>query len=394
MKRFLLGVTILFSLSFCTDKKEVSTQLKIVEANKVGTVIFELDSLTPNMNNHMHLVDDGSQAILYVLTPFKNRIVGFDFKSGEKVKEIEFKSDPMTPLKIGGIMEGFYYHNSDSIFLFNKYRNQVMIGNDLGEYRVFFDFLKDFPDTRENRTFWTRLTQNNIPFIVNDSLMYFGGNYDMRVDGTFDVESKTELMLNFNDFQVTKQIPVSSAYIPGNYYMINRVRASKTYWKELNRAYFSFPNADSVLVKDFNTGEIHSFWAEDPRMIRPKEYSDQKIYANETMGKEGQVAQDYGQGGYPSIFFNPYKNQIVRSSFLGIKNFEYDRFMAKEYVIHDALHFYDAATEEYLGTIDFDGYMDERFVYFDENNFYAVDYSNYEEEDQMVLDKYAYPDFN
>lgn len=392
MKRFLLGVTILFSLSFCSDK-EVFSRLKIVEATKIGTKIFELDSLTPNMNNHMHLVDEGNQAILYVLTPFKNRIVGFDFKSGEKIKEIEFKSDPMTPLKIGGIMEGFYYHSNDSIFLFNKFRNQVMIGNDKGEYQVFYDFLIDFPDTPLNRTFWTRMTQNNSPFIVNDSLMYFGGNYDIGYDGSFIENSKTELVLEFSDSKVTKQIPIPSAYIPGNFYTVNRVRASKAYSKELNRVYFSFPNSDSVLVKDFNSGELYSFLADDPRMLKFNEYSDQKSFVNQISGKEGQVAQEYAQGGYPSIFFNPYKNHIIRASFLGIRNFEYDRFMSKEYVIHDALHFYDAQTEEYLGSVDFDGYMDERFIYFDENYFYVVDYASYDEEDQMVLDKYEYPDF-
>ncbi|UCS92854.1 hypothetical protein KZP23_19615 [Echinicola marina] len=140
---FVLSLVLLGFLFSCESERK---SIEYYE-QPTGKLVFELDSLTPNAAHHMQLAEVNGKKLLYVLSPFGNRFVVFDFYSGKKVKEFSFPNSEEMPISIGEYHTGFYFHRPDSIFMVARGSN-LFLGRESGDFDAVFRFRKEFPNDR------------------------------------------------------------------------------------------------------------------------------------------------------------------------------------------------------------------------------------------------------
>ncbi|UCS92853.1 hypothetical protein KZP23_19610 [Echinicola marina] len=203
----------------------------------------------------------------------------------------------------------------------------------------------------------------------------------MRTDLLFDLKTKK--------VERTTLYP-KGVYKPGVYYSVDRYSPGRAYSKENHTIYYSFPNADSIYAKDVNSGKVKAFYAKDENL---QPFIEMQSYEEiSDMMKNSQATYISQQGAYYSIFAVDEKDMVVRSAYLGIPNYDPQIHNERGYAINKALMFFRQSDHQHLGTIYLKN-IDERFVFFDEDHFYVYSFDHQDNEDQMVLDQYDYPEF-
>lgn len=386
MKRIILFIlTILFYCQCSTNKSNNSITYY---TDSEGKIEFELDSLTPNYANHMQLVQENGINKLFILSPFNNRILGYDFDNFSKLEDFSILKEDMNNISFGDFYHGFFIHNKDSIFFLSNI-SKLILSNNQGEYSILFDFIKHTDD----RDYWPKLTQFNKPILLNDSIISIGGMYQSNAMIHSD-EVLVEMNFNMNKktFELNTPLP-KGVYKEGNFYFPDRVRPGRVFSKKHNKIFYSFPNADSIYVKDLlniKTG-LKGIFAKEEKLQPFIEIDNNELFA-EFVTEKSKIYQTQ-QGGYNSIFVNDNKNLLVRSAYLGIKDYDIEKHNNREYSIDKALMFFDLNNYQHLKTIYLKN-IDERFLFFDDDYFYVYCFDSQKEEDKLVFDKYAYPEFD
>lgn len=384
MKKVLGYILILIVYCQCTSENNSINYYSSI----VGIKEFELDSLTPNYVHHMQLVEENGENHLYLLSPYNNRFLVYDFNDSRFIEEFRFENEEMNNIKIGSYYLGFYIHNKDSIFLLSTI-SKLFLGNKGGDYTLLFDFVKHTDD----RDFWLKFTQINKPIMLNDSIIKFGGMYQRNTLAHIE-GAKTDMDFNFktNTFNLVTTLP-KGIYTVGNYYFPDRVRPSRVYSKKYGKVFYSFPNADSIYVKDLvdDKDTLKGIFAKENN-LQPFIEIDNLDGFTDVLSNGSRVYQTQ-QGAYNSLFLNDNKDLLIRTAYLGIKDYDPKEHVTNGYTINKAIMFFDLKDYSHLKTIYLKN-IDERFMFFDEDYFYVYSFDSQKDEDKIIFDKYAYPEFD
>jgi hypothetical protein len=88
---------------------------------------FSLDSITTQETNYIQMIDDDRIALY---NPPGNTICIFNHYTGSELEKIQLYKEG--PQAVRGI-QGFYYHNSDSVWLYQSWENMLVLVNNKGE---------------------------------------------------------------------------------------------------------------------------------------------------------------------------------------------------------------------------------------------------------------------
>lgn len=122
------GIVIALSVSACGNR-DVNGRLgdnkytMLQRENKY----FALDSLTTQETNYIQMIDDDRVALY---NPPGNTICVFNHHTGSELEKIQLYKEG--PHAVRGI-QGFYYHNTDSIWLYQSWENMLVLVNHKGE---------------------------------------------------------------------------------------------------------------------------------------------------------------------------------------------------------------------------------------------------------------------
>jgi hypothetical protein len=111
---------IFFLVLFSSCHKEKGNLNKLIHLELVDEVIFELDSMTPVYSNDYQVISENDVLKLLFWNPRNSSIYIYDLETQKHLKTIQFEKEGNNG--VGNKVSGFYYHNSDSIFLHSYYQ--------------------------------------------------------------------------------------------------------------------------------------------------------------------------------------------------------------------------------------------------------------------------------
>jgi hypothetical protein len=336
-------ICVLFSA--CGNKE--SERNMYFDLERVGSISFPLDSLTSYFN-HFQVVNEGDRRLLYMLTQFYNRYVIFDIETQEMVKSFKFENDTRSPITIGAISSsGFSFISSDSIFLYDFNRQNIFLGNEKGDKKFIVSMRKQFLFEREC---WGTAFQSAAPIMINDSFLsvtgaVVAGKTPLKLNQTSDFN------LNFNTKEVCRTMNFPSAYFTNNYYPTNRLRPTRALDEERSLVYYNYLNSDSIQILNYKTGNLTSFYANNIGKLPTIETSDFDEFRTFEDGFDNQRIYNSSQGTFITIYYNSFKDEIIRVGSRGIQDFSIQNHDVEFYKYDKIISFYDAVSHRFLGNI-------------------------------------------
>lgn len=315
-KYFIIAV---FSLSFiaCSslnDKDRLGTgEYSLVQEQDKFVL---LDSMTSQETNYMQVINDKMIAI-YNLPA--HTICVFDLEKGVEVGKVQLHKDG--PNSVRGI-QGFYYHSSDSIWLYQSWEKNLVLVNNKG---IVLN-KKNIQDRLQEKAFKTNLSVAPFPLTdlpilkIDDMFVLQGMNGPEVVDGLlpactilFDMKKDT--------------IKIANEYPPvyGDRESINDNWGTFPYrvvpytLNKESEMILSFPADDNIYVYNIKSGEKKCYFAgysqyKEMRPIAGTQKSDLQRHYLEQMQ-------------YAGIFYDEYNNVYYRLVTLPI--YDYDIYDEK-----------------------------------------------------------------
>ncbi|MFC4634537.1 hypothetical protein ACFO3O_11500 [Dokdonia ponticola] len=124
---------LIISFSFYTCQKEKSeNSLKILKVNTVDHFTINDPNLMFKYSYNVDLIKTDSTKFLIGLINLHDKMEILDLKNQSIIKEIYFSEDPSF-IKHDLMIDDFYYHNSDSIFLYSYNSQKIGVINSNGD---------------------------------------------------------------------------------------------------------------------------------------------------------------------------------------------------------------------------------------------------------------------
>lgn len=394
--KLIFSIVLILFFSVSCNRDNFDDKMEIYD-NKVGEVILKLDSLTPSYMHHFQIVNEGNNKLLYALSPLKNRFLVYDLNSGEFIKSFVYESTDKQKISIGKYRNGFFYHSKDSIFLVSL-SHQIFLGTENGDLLEIFNVPKMY---RDQQGVWPFANPNSKPIFYNDSILSLGGVnenakslYEEGLHTDFNIILNEDLnkMKNLTNYLDTK-FPKGS-YVEGNYYTPQRKHPARYFSKAENLVYYSFIHSDSLYSKEISTGKMKSFFTQIKHMepfINIQSVNELQEVLSSSIGQREYNAK---QGRYSTVAVNEKKDLIIRVAYLGIKDFNIELYTDGFYKnLNYGIIFIDRKSHRQLKTIYLQN-IDDTSILFDDDYFYVYCFDSQKEENKLVFDKYAYPEFD
>ncbi|MCD7937044.1 MAG: DUF4221 domain-containing protein [Tannerellaceae bacterium] len=312
---FLLAI---ISLVGCESNK--NEQDRIGEANytfeKTPNTLFALDETTTQVGAYIQFDTDKNQLIY--LNPGVRNICVFDFQTGETIGKVEIQKEGPHALQSGNI-QGFYYVNPDSTYLYDYWSKQLVLINQKGEILEKIDLNRYFipdPDNIENPPYIYPHTDAPMK-IVNDKLILQGTT--LKTHLAKHQNPNTTAIYNLLTGEMTFCNPYPSIY--GGVENLDKwgffsyLMPSYTL-NDSGEMILAFPADDAISVVDLNTLESRSFFAG---------YSDSKNIRTSPAGKaqnpQEELAEYLEHTLYAGIFYDPYNQLYYRLALKSLKDY-------------------------------------------------------------------------
>ncbi|WP_338222009.1 hypothetical protein [Algoriphagus sp. oki45] len=285
---------------FGCQNPNVSSSIKKLVA--IEEIKFELDSLTPDYFHGMEIVEKNDSLYFTFLNDLTNSIYYYDFESKQFVNRLEFEVGEM------GIHRGvmtYSHFGMDSIFLFGKGRTSYWSnfkGEILDKFELIDLSLRQSP-----------YSSNVSPIIITEDAFYYNsimwGNYfrEFQPILKFDVRNrKVELFDHYPEvyFQEGDWGAFAFDYI----YQVHD--------KSENQVYYSFPNSNTIFVRDLATEKIlemtDSYFG--PRITPPFENNNYVFESEDWLLKMNSVSI------FGPIFLDKGSNTLIRTFSYGVKS--------------------------------------------------------------------------
>jgi len=298
MKKYII-ILILF-ISSCSIK-ENKTNLIVSKSIK-----FRIDS---SMNfyswqNQVKEIDNNS--FLFRRNSLNNEIVVYNISDTDNIlKRIKFKKEGVNSIPR---LNGFHFHNWDSIFVSTSYINTMYLSDSSGTIYNKVSAL--------NQGQKTMMTDNRNPFFFNKNKIYsnsippFYGEYkDVFNNATLDA------VFDFNlDMYETTPVMYPKEYLKDHsYWSVDQIMYYRTYNPKRQNIIYSFPISDSLLIYDLNNSKSLKKYSAKSQKIK---YVDDYKNAENAFHK----TYKYTQAQYSSVIYDIYRDIYYRVAILPSDN--------------------------------------------------------------------------
>lgn len=315
MKRFCLAFIVII---WSCDSRRGSNYLNYDEFI-VDSVSLKLDNSTSLDFYYIHTFNE----YLVSLNQITNSIDKYSLETGELVKRIEFPVNG--PEGITGVLQGFTYHNPDSIFVFIKGKlNGGILFNENGE---FLDRIRHTDVQSEARTLINHASTGGNPTIkIGDKLHFM--RYPLF--DTYNPSNINDLYplsliydLNSNELIFDSLITFPEYYHDEIWSIfdltfsraINDKSQSILSWPLLEHLLLYDPNSKNIVVKDAKSKFHQNSTKPFPGTPRP-DLPDKTTLSNIR---------------YRSILFDPYRKLYYRIAVLPLKDVEGKQYFPNSY---------------------------------------------------------------
>lgn len=337
-ERRLLFKTELIKILFLSCSKKVSYNQFAGELEDKCSIVqtsmrqFVLDENTPSDINYLQYVTNDTMPCLTLLNNFNNSIYLYDALNGDIMDSIHFEKEGANGV---GTIQGYYYHNDDSIFIYPYATGRVYMANRQSKvlqcYHLYNvdSVLEDtvhflpvpFMETRLPMFYWNGRLMLSAGFMFDSSLE--------KKDNLF-VCMTYKLHTGHTDFALPYP-EVYRRYNWGNGEMFYRQPAVTM--TDKGELLYSFPTSHEIWRYNSTTGRIDSIYAGSNMIRQIVPFSTQKeVIPNEV---PGHVISEwyYSQPSYEGIWADPYKGFYYRIARLPNPNHQRNTFNDKPVIV-------------------------------------------------------------
>lgn len=318
-----LGIMLLFCS--CETKKTKVNVVRHQEFNEkkiiknVGTINFELDSITAPKINALQEYNNGINNYLIYLNEETGNLYINDVNSKKIVKTIKIQDELPSHNKM---FQGFYYHNSDSIFVFS-FKPKIILINDQGHVIREYVLRGSNSSTQEEeenifRGFWS--TTLNQSYVFNDTL-YLSS---VRVGGNKIKRKKIQILLDLkNGNSSVGNVAFPSNYGLHDYGELHYDTYSVVANPNKNLLVYSFPGYEKLITQELTTGKIYEKEAQNESISYFVEFNED--HYKEAKGKE-RLEYFMTTACYGAIYYDKYRDVYYRIALLPVdkENANYD----------------------------------------------------------------------
>lgn len=321
MKNLLPLLFLLFSIISCqTDKPN---DYLIFNDFLTNQVFLSLDDSTSLDFFFIHTYSDSSKNFFLSLNPITNSVDKYSLESCELVKRISVPIDG--PEGINGILQGFTYHNSDSIFLYIKGKvNGGIIINDEGK---FIDRLRHRDVESEARTLINHTSTGSNPTIKINGKLYFMRYPLFDTYNPSNINDQYPLSLSYD--LTKKELEFDSLITYPTFYQneiwsIFDLTFSRTF-NEKKQTVISWPLLDYLLIYDIQNGKMSK---KSAKSILDKEIS--KPYPGTPRADQPDNTTLSGLR-YRTIIYDPWKSLYYRIAVLPLSDVDGKQYFPNSY---------------------------------------------------------------
>ena len=161
---------------------------------KVGERIYNLDDNTSCLIEYIQFIDEDSIQLFALLNSYKNAIYLYDAQTGVFKDTIPFQLEGNDGV---GKLQGFFYHNPDSIFTYQYGSGQIALANAEGKVKQrfsLFDMEKIMSDTL--RLLPNPSPKTYAPIFYHEGLLTMVGS--LYLESSFETAENSFVSLHFN----------------------------------------------------------------------------------------------------------------------------------------------------------------------------------------------------
>jgi len=307
MKIFYIIITILFFS--CKERKD---ELLKENIHKLELTFNNLDSIVLNENSSNFFmlsqeIELDKAEYLIQINPFPtepNKIFFNSIKNSDLSFVLDF--DIEGPNGVGNMSE-FFFHNFDSIFIFDKYSYRVSLVDSSGLIMRKY-LLRDVSGTKPNEnTVMTWLSNKSKPFLINNNL-YIPTLPD--VDPFYSDYSKENLLmeLDLKSGKFNLMLGYPTKYREGGYWGgSDHILPSIAQSVNDNKLIISYPIEDSIFSFDIASNVLSPIFLLKSKLF--SEINPSSIFLSE---REDLLKFQLGTDYYFSLLSDPYRNLYYR----------------------------------------------------------------------------------
>lgn len=332
----MLGLLCILFLGSCSESGVRNVNRKkfkdVCTVEQTGKKQFILDTNTSTSLSFLQYIPGDTLQRLSFLNTYSNSIYLYDNESGEFLDTIRFDKEGAHGV---GEIQGYCYHNDDSIFIYPYAAGRVYLANNEGKVQKIYQ-LYDVDAISEDTTRFVP-----VPYMETTLPMFFRGG-TLFLSGGFladtSLERKDNTFVNIA-YDVRTETPRYAVPYPEVY---------RRYCWGNGEFFYRQPGVAMASGGDllFNFPAVHELWRYNPATgVCDSLYAGSHLIENiEPIGKEKKVFPDdvsgdliadwyYSQPSYESVFADPYKGLYYRIARLPNPNHKANTFNDKPVVI-------------------------------------------------------------
>lgn len=314
MKNCVCSIIFLCIVFLACSTKDYDSQGKTVDEKSafLGQVVLQMDSVSNFDFTEFQVVQEDDTELLLVLNTVNFSLDYYELETGEMVKRTVIVRDEKFPLRP---LYGFYYHNADSIFLFNQMLlNGTSLVNAKGEVVSQFSPQKvDRTNPQEMmKSLVNHYSKPNNMTIYKDGALYFS---DLSLNGFLNSDEDMKAFrpaikvdLVKNEVLQIDQITVPEFYHgkvwPLELGMYSRIRQGD-WW------IYSWNAMDSLLVFDSDWKFVKAVNAKS-EFAKPLKYS-----VVSDAPSDSEIREKVSQTTYSSLIYDAYRDVYYRFATIG-----------------------------------------------------------------------------
>ncbi|GAB2617717.1 DUF4221 family protein [Belliella aquatica] len=321
MKNLIPILFLLFTIISCQNDKPNS--YLVYDDYLKGQVSLSLDDSTSLDFFFINTYSDSAKNFFLSLNPITNSVDKYSLESGELVKRIDVPIDG--PEGITGILQGFTYHNSDSIFLFIK--GKVSGGIIINDEGKFIDRLRHRDVQSEARTLINHATNGSNPTVkINDELYFmryplFDTYNPSNINDQYPLSLSYDLAKKELEFDSLITYPT---FYQNEIWSIFDLTFSRTF-NEKKQTVISWPLLDYLLIYDLQNGKVSKKPA--------KSNLDKEVPRPYTGAPKGDQADKTTLSAlrYRAIIYDPWKSLYYRVAVLPLSDVDGKQYFPNSY---------------------------------------------------------------
>lgn len=277
---------------------------------RTGEKVYPLDKNTSGNIEYLQYIGNDSLLRFSFLNSHTNSIYLHDAESGELLNIIEFDKEGANGV---GSIQGYCYHNDDSIFVYEYGSGMVRLANNQGEVITAYPMFDAEAILNDTTKFLTSpYVESRLPMLYREDKLIMGGGFLAettleKADNTFvtlmyDVVNRTAAYANSYPEQYRK-------YDWGGGFFYRQPSMAMT---PEGRLLISFPADHNLWNYDPVTQKRDSLYAGSRLIEKIVPFGAEKKKFPDEVPEQRLSDWYYSQPSYESIFADPYKHLYYR----------------------------------------------------------------------------------